>query len=163
MTASPPFDLFGLGKRLLGLVVAELTDAGIKLPSTQYFAPGQSVAYDGEQVTVSVLNIRPGQVTTQSPYEPPGFMQQASGLAIAIVRNTPVGSDDGTPPPVEAMEAAAQVNAKDVAALFDALVAIRDAGTWVDQATPWAITEVRTEGPQGGVVAAVGMIAVQLV
>lgn len=157
-----PFDLFAHARTLLDAVIAGYADRDVPLPPFAYVGGGSNVAYDGEQVTVNAQRIAAGKPDMGAGGMPIGFMEQSAQFAVAVVRSFPIAQT----PDVTSIEAAAAKNAADIAALWSILVGLRDHSAWPvgrGGSLPFSITEVRAEGPQGGLVAAVGILAVTLV
>jgi hypothetical protein len=145
------------------LVVGGFSGYKVALPETRYVSPGQSVAYDDEQVTVNLLRIFGGQPGAEAEVQNAETTTRGVELQVTVVRNAPTvpdGVEGPTIPSVRDLQKSAQANMRDVATLRAVLEDIRRQYTLVDRGVPFGITPVVTIGPQGGVVAASGTIAI---
>lgn len=159
-------DPYALCQNLLTQVVEQMTSLGSTLPTTQYVAPGQTVAYDGEQVTANILRVFAGHPGAEDAVEYAGFVYTSIEMMVVIVRDSPTLQDvlggDPAAPSAAALQANAQLMAADVQNLTQALVNIRDSNVLGTGGMPVHIGPVMTVGPEGGVVAVTGQFAMPL-
>lgn len=120
-------DITGPARALLDLVGAAAADEGITLPERQYIAPGLAgtEAWDGEQVTVGIQLLSPGNASRVGV--PPGTRTSTPAgaspmtsltLRVEIVRCTPSVDEDGTPS-ADALDAAGVQGCRDAALLHE--------------------------------------------
>jgi len=157
-------DAYQAAADLLDFVVQDMTAQGITLPTTQYVAPGSVIAYDGPQVTTNIVTISAGQPGTQDPYQQT-FVYFSVTLQVVIVRDTPtlteVAGRAKIPSPT-AIQASAQEMLNDVTALAQTLVNCKERGILTPPGVPATVGPIATEGPEGGVVATVGLFMMPL-
>lgn len=162
-------DLLTIPKAALAYVVAYFAQAGVALPSRQYLAAGtsQTVAWDCEQVTMCLDNLgwgRSRDVTQLSP----SFGKAASVGAerhgewtLTIVRCHPAIEESGQLPTVDELEAAAELNWKDMSLLSQALVNFvafpNDAVPIGGSVQAGAVSAV---GPEGGYIGVNGTLTI---
>lgn len=159
---TPVVDLYGLASRLLGLVVDGFDSRGVSLPPLRYVAGGRLPAYDSAQVTVNIPTLSDGSAGGGvPPADNLWDTRQFAEATIAIVRDFP--TEVPTPgPTMRGHDAAVRTNLSDVAVLYAVLVDIRAQQLLADDSTSFAIPSVITEGPEGGVVAAVGTVSIDM-
>lgn len=139
---------------------------GRRLPKTRYVAEGESVAWDGEQVTVSVGLTRPGlpgQPTSRAL--PPRAFPVSTDFAIQVVRKRGAGLTHSggrqTVLPTAAEDAAAGAKAgSDLAAMLATLLLLRENADVVSHATKIAIGSARPVGPLGDLVGTEGNLTI---
>lgn len=149
-----------MATQLLTIVSGQLSGLGITLPAIQYVAPGPMPAWDGEQVTCHLVRSYEGSPISEADFQMAGYAEHAAEFSICIVRATPVMTDLGIAPSPAQVRASVMANMADVAGLVQVLEIIKNKALWVDHATPFSIGPVLTQGPEGGMVAAVGSLQV---
>lgn len=160
-------DPFQLCQTLLTQVTTRMTAYGSTLPTVQYVAPGQTVAYDGEQVTTNVLRVFAGRPGAEDPVEySSGFIYMSVEMMVVIVRETPmledgVGGAAVIPNPT-AIQANAQLMLQDAQNLVQSLIDIVEQKALGNYGMPVTIGPVTTVGPEGGVVAVTGTLTMPL-
>jgi hypothetical protein len=157
--------------------VAGFFDAhNVTLPAVRYLAPGNSstVAFDDdadgqprECVMVTVDWVQPGTPGGQTVLTPGWAMPLAQAeFAILILRRAAVMDDQGVAPSPTRIEADAATNHTDLQTLHRALLAIRDssltADGWAPRGSTPVVGRVQTVGPQGAVMACVGLIVAEV-
>lgn len=155
---------------LLERVVDHYADAGVDLPAARYVAPGgsQTIAYDYPAVQVCVDFISPGQPGNDLASQPQAFLGlHYAQFAVTVIREIAVVDDRGDPPTPDRIGADAQTHITDLTTLQSALERIRDTSRtaesgWAARGTPVAVGRTQSVGPQGGVVAAVGVIQAEV-
>lgn len=159
-------DIYTLGETLLQLVVDQFAELGFGLPDVKYVAPGASVAFDTDQITVNATSIDLGTPGATDGLDLPHTESFYVTFLVCIVRNTPMGDlDGGSPPSVDDLQASAQDNMNDLGGLTQALTNIRNApmpNGLVDAAFMMSFTTATPIGPEGGVVAVGSSVMVSL-
>jgi hypothetical protein len=157
-------DVQVLAQALLDNMVEQLTAQDIALPSVQYLAPGAEVAFDCEQLTVSLTRIISNFGGADTPFpHPSALLMSSAEFFVTLVRCVPTFDDNGNPPPSSAMSDAAGVIMQDARALRRSLEKIDQAHKIVPRNVPVTIGELRTIGPSGGFAACSIMYTVMLV
>ena len=157
-------DLYAMAGDLLARVVTSLTAQGVVLPLLQYVAPAQLVAYDDEQLTVNIpqlLNGRPG-TGNASQQQDSWSSEHCVEFQISLTRMTPGLTEQGNMPLIADLVASSAQHAKDMQAVYRAMMDIRFAGLWVDNQRPFAILGVRAYGPEGYMVGSIGTLQVEV-
>lgn len=164
-------DLPGTAGLLLSLVCAAYEDAaeqwGIALlaplPSDRrYVSPGNGVAWDGEQVTVNLVEISQGKVgrPSQLPTGPQAVTYYAT-FAVMVVRAVPVNDGIVAPDPLD-LNAAGQQGMLDAALLTLASSKIHADYTLTRSGEDFVVGPVSTLGPEGGMAGTVLRLEVNL-
>lgn len=141
-----------LARRLLDDFAGYLLGQGLEVPGRQYRAPGSSLAWDAEQLTVLLVGVYRGQPGSGlAAVEPVAQLTQYAVFDLVLVREVPA-LDEGQPDLVPAdadVDAAGAAAMEDYSACWTAAVAMvaayqQAAGrvASVDQVTP--------QGPMGG-------------
>jgi hypothetical protein len=166
-------DPWGLAEDLKNRVATQLDALATDdwtTPAARYVAPGDSttIAYDEPAVMVSLDQLyegQPGQDRSQQPTYP--TMMLSARYSVTIAREAAVQNDDGTAPSTDRIQADAQTLITDMAMIRQVLVNIKAesqrGGGWVGPGVPVALGAVVPVGPQGGLMAAVGVIHTQVV
>lgn len=131
----------------------------VPLPTRRAVVPGdpRTIAWDCEQLTVSMVGIGYGQALDEaSPSRRAGSPTSVSGLrhailAVTLVRCTPVGKEDGTPPTVAELDAAGRVFFRDCGMISQALMTYcSDVRKHLSSAESVQAGAVDPVGPSGG-------------
>lgn len=157
-------DLYAMAVALLSRVVTHLTAQGVVLPPLQYVAPAQLVAYDDAQLTVNLpqlLNGRPGTGSAAQAQDS-WTSEHSAEFQISLTRLTPGLTEQGNMPAVTDIQTSSAEHAKDMQALYRAMMDIRFEGQWVDNNRPFAILGVRAYGPEGYMVGSIGTLQVEV-
>jgi hypothetical protein len=145
-----------------------MTTMGATLPTVRYVAPGQVVAFDGEQVTTNLLRVvagRPG--ADDAEQSSAGFTIMYAEILFVIVRDTPTIQDGNMgnvlPPSPVALNTNAQLMMQDAAFLTQAMIdMVTIDKVFRNHGFPVNIGPVTTVGPEGGVTAVSGELALPL-
>lgn len=157
-------DAYQAAEDLLTFVVQDMTAQGVTLPTVQYVAPGSNIAYDGPQVTTNIVRIFAGNPGSQDPFEQT-FVFFSVELQVVIVRNTPTLEEIGgrvKVPSTTQLKTSAQEMLADVTALTQTLINCKQRNILCSAAMPAIVGPIATEGPEGGVVATVGLFTMPL-
>lgn len=137
---SPPslgkgLDIAQIAQELLDHVVAHWAAAApgtaVPLPTRRLIAPGdpRTIAWDCEQLTISLegIGFGPAVDISASPSPRAGIPLSVNSLrhavlTVSLVRCTPAGREDGTPPAVGDLQAAGVTYLRDCGLLSQALV-----------------------------------------
>jgi hypothetical protein len=143
-------DVEGAGKLLLQSVIQQLEALEVDLPDRVGLTPGGLIAYDGEQLTVTLMNIALGQPDKPvSGYVNPGTVQQYYEWEVNLLRATRSLDDDGQPPTARKLTSEFGRFARDMASLWAAMVAIHYNYMIVPNGVPFLYGPATTVGPQG--------------
>jgi|SRR5215831_15391311 len=148
-------DIYGAATKLLDLVKQQLTTAGVVLPDRVYVAPGVDLALDCEQLTVHLSRIISNFQGQDTPYPvmTHKLLRKSAEFYVTLARCVPSMNDDGSPPPVADMDAAASVVMKDMRELRRALEQIEHQHLMMPINVPVTIGPATTIGPLGGIAA----------
>lgn len=151
------------GQGLLDLVVDGFTQAGITLPEAQYLAPGVMPVWDGEQVTVQLVRLFPGNPGQDiGTYQrPPGALLSVE-YVILILRSTPVLDGNLVWPGPDDLNASAVSNWGDLLLLGAILEAAVADDAIVDAGVPITVNPVQPVGTEGGLVGVQATVAFSL-
>lgn len=157
-------NLYAMAVDLLARVVTSLTAQGVVLPPLQYVAPAQLVAYDDAQLTVNIPNLINGRPGTgnAAQQQDSWSSEHCAEFQISLTRMTPGLTEQGNMPAVTDITASSAEHAKDMQALYRAMIDIRFDGLWVDNNRPFAILGVRAYGPEGYMVGSIGTLQVEV-
>jgi hypothetical protein len=131
VTAGRAINVRSLANSLLDAVVAHWQSAeGAPLPTRRYVAPGvpSAVAWDCEQLTVSLAGVGWGPAIDSSPVSPRGGTPTSVSsvrhamFMVSLVRCTPVPNAKGTPPSAADLQASGDQFMLDAGLLSQALV-----------------------------------------
>lgn len=127
--ATTASSLYDACAELLAAAVASLTDP----PGRQYVSPGP-VALDCEQLTVHAALIALADTDPSSPSLQPsrravGASVNLVALVITVVRCVPTISESGNPPPVDKLDASAQIVLADGWQLWNGIKQAHRAGS----------------------------------
>lgn len=125
----PELSLYGMASRLLGCAQVSLAASLAGSPERASVVSGAQIAWDtcdcGGQLTVHTARVFPSDAFPVQKQEPPYRRCKAKLVVVeyvvTILRCVPVQDDAGTPPPVSAMDHAAQVDASDREAVLSAV------------------------------------------
>lgn len=160
-----PARIYGIARATLDCVAAGLTTAGgdHMPPTRQYVADGNLVAWDCEQLCVSVEDTHSivGNPAAESQDPDLAMAMRAATIGIWLVRCCPMMDDDGEPPTADAIDASAQVVLADPQIMVDALWNAQQAGQ-LATCRGLAFQRWTAVGPQGGLTGGVLRIAVAL-
>jgi hypothetical protein len=150
-------------EELLATVVAGFATADVALPSLQYVAPAFSVAYDTEQVTTNLLRIFPGRPGAETGFEYPMEQVFTAEIQATIVRRAAVVGAAGNAPNAAALGADATTFCTDIDTLTATLLNAVNSKALAAPGVPVVFLGVTPYGPQGGLMASLGKLQVQLV
>ncbi len=162
-----PSKIYDLATDLLDCVVAGMEEVfddylpAIVLPDRQYVHAGE-VAWDCPAVTVTVpdgtgvTHAMPGGSPSIAICAPPRHVH----LQVSITRCVPIPSDNGDPPTVEALDAAARLTLTDLWTLAYVLWDTYRDGCWGGSCASVMFGDVVVVGPQGGHTAVVADVFV---
>lgn len=121
-------DLYGTAQRLLSLFIPALEGEGVTVPGTRYVSYGQEVAWDGEQLNVTIRDVYPGQpgIELGRSQQPETWVFTARFIVWLL---TPVPVVQAGPrglrvPPVAQMEAASKEAGDAVSAMMKAAITV---------------------------------------
>lgn len=134
----------------------QLQEQGISLPERQYFAPGQIVAMDGEQLVGWFVGVAQGGAGIQLPQsQHPAAVRFAAQFAIILLRQIPIVQAE--PGPLEyAIPTANDINdaglsfVADGEALLRACQAIHREYLITYPGMDFEVGPLQTVGPEGG-------------
>ncbi len=163
-------DIGTLATLVFAALQERFTDAGVTLPERRFIAPGQpeGIAWDQEQMVLTMSGIGQGAAPSQgSKALSAGAMISAMALrhvvfAVQLVRCSPEATGGGKRPPApEVLTAAALDLMRDAGLVSQALIEVCSqlAGS-LPPGTRCEAGAVNTLGPDGGMVAVQGSIAV---
>lgn len=155
-------DPYSYADQLRILMGAQLSAAGIPLPPKQYVGAGPLPVWDFDEFVVHLVRSFQGAPGAENSVQGNGFDQRSLEFVVSIVRTVPTVDDYGVAPTPEKMAPYVQQNMRDVAALTDGAIAIKENAVWVDNNTPFSIGPCTTQGPEGGMLAAVISVAIQV-
>lgn len=146
-----PDRLYTLASSVLDVAVAALEASTAGCPARRYVSDGPAVAWDCEQVTVSVEGTfgHGGDVSAETVEPVRCLWMRGARLGIWVTRCCPTMDDDGNPPPVEDVEASAAAVLEDPQILADAVVAAYKAGELVE-VPGLSLEQWQGIGPEGG-------------
>jgi hypothetical protein len=156
-----PLQLAPTGQGLLDWVETSYANAGRTLPERRVLVPGAPgvIAWDCEQLTVALASITTGGTVASVNILPQlgsgagvGLLRQAT-WAIQVVRCSPTPDEDGNPPSVDELTAAADLQLDDAGMLSQALVNLVAAQLHPEWLPPGGVVnagQVATLGPEGG-------------
>ena len=155
-------DLYGLAGELLTVMGGQLSAAGVTLPTQQFVGAGPLPVWDFDQFAVHLVRVFTGMPGAETPVQPSGFTTRSAEFAVSIVRTVPIPNDYGIPPSADKMTPYIVANMGDVAALQAGAEQVKAQALWVPYATPFAIGACTTQGPEGGMLAAVLSLQIQV-
>lgn len=162
-------DLAGAGERILAAFVTQLTALGVALPERQYRAPGSLIAWDGEQLTVCLMSIDPGEPGIAQPqtFIPPSAAHYHATWSVNLVRAIATVNADSFSAGVEVptsveIDADGSVLMADAAALILAAQQIHQQQLLVDPGQGMVIGPLAPVGPEGGLAASRLLISLSL-
>lgn len=141
--------LYATARAVLDALTVAYQGDGIDLPERRYVTPGVQPAYDGEQVTVTVLALRNGQPGNET--QVPRFACAGplyASLRVEVIRCTPTVDEDGYAPEAADLDASAMLVLSDVESLTRHLPGI--AQTIAGQGSPVLVANAVPVGPDGG-------------
>jgi hypothetical protein len=166
-----PERIYNVAREALEIAVAALNTAAAEAapgtpeaaavaPARQYVSDGPLVAWDCEQVVVTVENTfgHQGDPTAERSLVD-CLTMRAVTLGIWIVRCAPTMDDDGEPPPAETIDSNALVTLADPGIVTDAIVSAYKAGAF---GYGLAVEQWQGVGPEGGLVGGVLRLRVDL-
>jgi hypothetical protein len=160
-TAVTPLVLAPTAQGLLDWVETSYANASRALPERKVIVPGAPgvIAWDCEQLTVALASITTGGTVASVNILPQigsgagvGLLRQAT-WSIQVVRCSATTADDGAPPSVAELDAAAMTQLDDAGMLSQALVNLVSAQLRPEWLPPGAVVnagQVATLGPEGG-------------
>ena len=154
-----PERLYDVAHQALTLVA----DALPNCPARRYVSDGPMLAWDCEQVAVTVESVYGHQGNVASAQVDPVQCLRMSGavLGVWVVRCAPTMDDDGTPPAAVTIDTNAAVVLGDPIVMLDALTAGLRSGAWLG-AYGLAFEEWTGIGPEGGLTGGVLRVRVDL-
>ncbi|MGH3783144.1 MAG: hypothetical protein ACRDRO_21600 [Pseudonocardiaceae bacterium] len=168
MPAGQGVDVGSIAQTVLDAVVAHFAPSGVALPARQVIAPGapRQIAWDGEQVIVSMSGIYPGQAQgaagglparTGNPISAGGMRYTV--IVVQIVRAVP--ESDGTDPPdADVLTAAGLALARDAGLLSQCLMELVGQSGALRKAGMAVAGGVEILGPSGYFAAVEGHVEV---
>lgn len=161
---SGTFDLFGFASKFLDLVQEQLTDMGVSVPDRVYVAPALDLAFDCEQLTVHLARIISNFQGQDTPYPvvTHAKLRKSAELFVTLVRCVPVMNDDGSPPSVDALQAAAGVQVNDMSCLRRAVEQIEHQHLLLPINVPATVGPAQSIGPLGGLAASQVMYTAEI-
>lgn len=158
-----PQRLYLLASQVLETVATGLADAGLVVPARRYVADGNAVAWDCEQLVVSVDSTQGYEGNVAAEQLGPAFAMalRAATLGVWIVRPAPALDDEGTPPPADEIDANAQVVLQDPMVTLECLWRAHAAGE-LGSCKGLAFQRWQAIGPSGGLTGGVLRLNVDL-
>lgn len=158
-----PDRLYGVARQVLDTVAAGLTAAGKSVPTRQYVADGNLVAWDCEQLVVSVESTQGSAGNPAVEYQGPAFAlaMRTATLGVWICRCCPAVDDDGDPPAADAIDASAQVVLADPMVMLDCLWRAHNSGA-LATCSGLAFQRWQAIGPMGGLTGGVLRLNIDL-
>lgn len=158
-----PERLFGLASDVLGIAVASLTATDAGCPNRSYVSDGPLIAWDCEQVVVSVERVygTDGDVSAEVVDPVRCLVMRAAMIGVWVVRCAPTMDDDGNAPTAAAIHENAEVILADPMVVFDGLLAAHRAGD-LSAVGGLAFEQWEGVGPDGGLVGGVLRLRVDL-
>lgn len=154
-------------EKLLSLFVQQLKTLGITVPDRVYVTPGSMLAWDGEQLTVTLMGIdqgKPGVAQTQTMH--PSTRILYASFAVNLMRAVSTLNDmaplDGAVPDAATLDAEGQTLVGDAAALILAADAIHASGKFVQVGVDFAVGPLQPVGPEGGLSGSRLLVSVSL-
>lgn len=149
-------DLQGGAREVLDAFVAQLEDQGIELPERRYVAPGSAIVWDGEQMTVNLVQVLSGQpgapgLTTPTP---PATRVFHATWAITLLRAVPALEVDG--PVEESIPTSPEIEESGLETMADsqglllAAQAIHEGYVLTRPGMGFVVNTLQTLGPEGG-------------
>lgn len=160
---SRPERLHTVASQALTLATAALEASEAGAPARRYVSDGPMLAWDCEQVVVTVESVfgHAGNIAAAAVDPVQCLVMRGAVLGVWVVRCAPTMADDGTPPPAAEIDANAEVVLADPTVVFDGLLAgLRD-GSWLG-AHGLAFEEWTGIGPEGGLTGGVLRVRVDL-
>lgn len=154
--------LYGLAGELLELMAEQVQAAGVPMPSQQLVGAGPLPVWDYDIFAVHVTRMFTGQPGSENTVQGVGFTQHSAEFSVSIVRQVPIPDDYGAAPTPQVMAPFVEQNLADVEALQKGMEAVKVQGRWVDYSTPFAVMPCMTQGPEGGMLAAVISAQIQV-
>lgn len=148
-----PTTVYDIASDLLTSVASRLEDAGLIVPARRYVHAGE-IAWDCEQLVVSgglLSHAFPGEAAKVEFCSPPRHVR----FEVSLARCVPSLTDDGGPPPVDDLDAAASSTLADLWSLSYVLWAGYRAGEWASPCHTLLLGPVAVVGPDGGFTAVV--------
>lgn len=145
--------LSDLGQEVLDGVVQALSDNGIDIPARRYLAPGSDAVDDvGEDcngaLTVRFLRMFSGFPGAElSDLEQAGYVRTAEYM-IRLVRCIWTDEAEGPTPAEQGDDMV--IAARDAWCIFQGLLELAGAGSFLESCQTWAIGNVVSVGPDGG-------------
>ena len=164
MAPRRPERLYGIARQLLDVAVAGLDDhTQGGAPARQYVSDGPLIAWDCEQVVVTVESTlgHEGDVTTEVASPVNCLMMRAAQLGIWVVRCAPTVTEDGLPPLAQDVDDNAAVVLTDVMVLADVVADAYRRGELLG-CHGLAFQQWQGIGPEGGLVGGVLRVRVDL-
>ncbi len=160
-------DLPGVAEQILALFAAQLTEQGVSLPERQYVAAGSLIVWDGDQMTVALMNVgqgQPGQAFAQTMI--PEAVTFFASFSVNLVREIQVVNTEGFAameiPTAEEQNTDGQATIGDAQALILAASAIHRAHRLSGVGEGFVIDGLQPVGPEGGLAASRLLISVSL-
>jgi hypothetical protein len=163
-------DLAGGAALILDTFASQLASEGVDVPGVQFVQPGSgasAIAWDGEQLNVSLQEIVQGQPGAAAPGTMyPAATVVAAQWSIVLLRKIPSLAGNATLkltlPTAAKLDVAGQANMADVAALVNAAVRIHAAYSLQPAGSGFAIDSCRPLGPEGGIAGAQLLLTLSL-
>lgn len=158
-----PDRLYDLAAAVLDVAVAALVESDAGCPDRRYVADGPAVAWDCEQVVVTVEGTfgHGGDVSSETTEPIRCLWMRGARLGIWVTRCAPTMDDNGNPPPAAEVDANARAVLADPQVLADAVVAAYKDGQLVD-VPGLSLEQWQGIGPEGGLTGGVLFVRADL-
>lgn len=158
-----PERLYAIARQVLDLAGAALATTEAGAPARQYVSDGPLVAWDCEQIVVTVENTysHRGDVSVEDTSPLDCLVMRAAVLGVWVVRCAPTLDDDGTPPDANEIDTNAAIVLADPMVLLDAIVDAYRAGLLLG-CHGLAFQQWQGVGPEGGLTGGVLRLRVDL-